>query len=152
MKAKKLQELDSELFSILVDKVLVDKELHILDWVASLDCIYSKDNSFESNCLFIEFKNQRRINIDIAELYSKIYNSVLIFISDNKYSIEECANKNHLLIVYNDNKEKIALQLNNLSSKDSRFKGLERFKKFCFKDNNIIMKIEFDNYIERLSH
>lgn len=121
------------------------KYLEIGDRPNSLDCIYSKSHNFLSNCLFVEFKNQRIKNID--ELYSKVYNSVIIFISENNCSIEHCAANNFLLIVYRNYKEKISGHLGNLSNKFGKLKGLERFKKYCFKEVNFITDLEFDNYI-----
>ena len=80
-----------------------------------------------------------------------MFNSIIVFISDNKCCIEDCAKNNYLLIVYSDYKNKISGQLNNLANKLCNLKGLERFKNYCFKDFKFITNIEFDDEVNEFN-
>ncbi len=130
------------------------KELEVGDRPKSLDSIYSKTHNFLSKCLMVEFKNKNLKSIEyiIANIYSKIFNSILVFISENKCCIENCAKNNYLLIVYSSYKEKISGQLNNLANKSGKLKGLERFKNYIFKDVKFITNVEFDDEVIKFNN
>ncbi len=138
---------DNETACFDLDKYFICKfkELDIGDRPKSLDSIYSQTSNFSSKCLFVEFKNQSIKNLSNKSysLYSKIFNSLLIFIGDNHYCIEDCATRNYLLIVYSNYKDKISGQLFNLTYR------IEQFKKYCFKDVKFITNLEFDDYITK---
>lgn len=129
------------------------KELKVDNRPHSLDSIYSKTKNYLSKCLFVEFKNQNLNNLKekVNVLYNKVFNSIIVFISENKCCIEDCAKNNYLLIVYSDYKNKISGQLNNLANKLGNLKGLERFKNYCFKDVKFITNIEFDDEVNKFN-
>lgn len=128
-------------------------EFGVADRPHSLDSIYSQTHNFLAKSLFVEFRNQSAKSLDNKAniIYSKIFNSILVFLSDNRCRLEDCLKKNHLLIVYNNHKGKISGHLDNLSNRSGGLKGVERFKKYCFREVKLIDSSEFDNYIDEFN-
>ena len=112
------------------------------DRIKSIDAIFSKYCDFDHKNMFIEFKNQKLDNIKFDELYSKIYNSIIVFFSENNYSIAKSRANNEFILVYKDDLEKITDYLYELANQ--KFKGVERFKNFLFSNVRKITSDEFD--------
>lgn len=145
------------------------------------DTPFSNDALFNYNdeWYFIEFKNGTIDNLTNAEIKTKIYDSLLIFLDMIDKNIEYSRNKMNYILVFNEqkieknciskqfNKEEY-LEYNEIPSKNSpsfaditslmddlagnfgRAQfGLERYENFLFHKVLTIPKYRFDNYIRQ---
>lgn len=145
-KKKNQYLVESELLAFSLDDYFVDFFKNIkIDRVKSIDAIFSKYDDFIHKNLFIEFKNQELEKINFDELYSKIYNSVIVFFSENNYNITKSRENNEFILVYKDDLRKINDYLHELEN--PKFKGVERFKKYLFSDVRKVTSDEFSDCI-----
>ena len=140
-KAKKETMMDSEIEVINFDTIKDSYvQLFKIEKINSNDALIIRDDEY----LFIEFKNGKIRDIkDVFEIYSKIYDSLIILSNILEKTLIELKDRVSYILVFNKElehtrkferaEEGFIKHLNKNSEIERIYFGLRKFEKYCFK-------------------